>query len=55
MSEYILEVENLCVSAISKKGELSPIVENISFRIEPGKVIALIGESGSGKTTVSHA
>ena len=55
MSEYILEVENLCVSAISKKGELSPIVKNISFRIEPGKVIALIGESGSGKTTVSHA
>jgi len=55
MSEYILEVENLCVSAISKKGALSPIVKNISFRIEPGKVIALIGESGSGKTTVSHA
>ncbi|MCP4334607.1 MAG: ABC transporter ATP-binding protein [Gammaproteobacteria bacterium] len=55
MSEYILEVENLCVSAISKKGGLSPIVKNISFRIEPGKVIALIGESGSGKTTVSHA
>ncbi|MCP4388615.1 MAG: ATP-binding cassette domain-containing protein, partial [Gammaproteobacteria bacterium] len=53
MSEYILEVENLCVSAISKKRELSPIVRDISFCIEPGKVIALIGESGSGKTTVS--
>ncbi|MCP4982401.1 MAG: ABC transporter ATP-binding protein, partial [Gammaproteobacteria bacterium] len=47
MGEYILEVENLCVSAISKKGELSSIVGDISFRIEPGKVIALIGESGS--------
>jgi peptide/nickel transport system ATP-binding protein len=55
MSENILEVENLSVSAISKKGELTPIVKNISFDIAPGKVIALIGESGSGKTTVSHA
>ncbi len=55
MSEYILEVENLCVSAISKKGGLSPIVKDISFCVEPGKVTALIGESGSGKTTVSHA
>ncbi len=55
MSEYILEVENLSVSAVSRKGELLPIVKNISFCIEPGKVIALIGESGSGKTTVSHA
>jgi len=55
MSEHILEVENLCVSATTKKGDLIPIVRDISFCIEPGKVIALIGESGSGKTTVSHA
>ncbi len=27
-------------------------VRDVSFRIEPGKVVTLIGESGSGKTTV---
>ena len=30
-----------------------PILTNISFRIEPGEHVALIGPSGAGKTTVS--
>jgi len=55
VTEKILQVERLCVSAQSKRGVLTPIVKDISFSIDPGKVIALIGESGSGKTTVSHA
>jgi len=29
------------------------IVKDVSFRIEPGEVLALIGESGSGKTTIA--
>ncbi|MCU7834707.1 MAG: ABC transporter ATP-binding protein [gamma proteobacterium symbiont of Taylorina sp.] len=32
-----------------------PIVCNISFSIAPGQITSLIGESGSGKTTVSLA
>lgn len=51
----VLEVHNLCVSGKDRKGRLTPIVEDISFTIQPGKVIALIGESGSGKTTISLA
>jgi peptide/nickel transport system ATP-binding protein len=31
------------------------IVKDVSFRIEPGEVLALIGESGSGKTTIGLA
>jgi ABC-type oligopeptide transport system ATPase subunit len=29
-------------------------VRNVSFSIEPGQVVALIGESGSGKTTIGR-
>lgn len=51
----VLEVRDLRVSAKDRKGRLTEIVENISFSIRAGKVIALIGESGSGKTTISLA
>ncbi|PID49115.1 MAG: lipid A export permease/ATP-binding protein MsbA [Proteobacteria bacterium] len=30
----------------------SPILENISFKVEPGQKIALVGKSGCGKTTL---
>jgi peptide/nickel transport system ATP-binding protein len=43
-------VEGLCVSA----GEAT-LVEQLSFSIQPGEVLALIGESGSGKTTTALA
>jgi len=30
-----------------------PILKNINLRIEPGKVVALVGSTGSGKTTLT--
>ena len=32
----------------------SNILEDLSFTIEPGKILALVGYSGSGKTTISN-
>jgi ATP-binding cassette, subfamily B, bacterial HlyB/CyaB len=29
------------------------VIENLSFEVQPGKTVALVGRSGSGKTTVS--
>jgi len=30
-----------------------PILKNVSFRVEPGETVALVGPTGSGKTTVT--
>ncbi len=55
MPEPLLIISDLEVTARDKKGNDHKIVDNISFEVQPGEVIALIGESGSGKTTISLA
>ena len=49
--EPILNVENL-TKAFSRQGQEDfTAVNGISFRLFPGECLAIIGESGSGKTT----
>lgn len=31
-----------------------PVLEQVSFRVEPGQTVALVGATGSGKTTVAN-
>ncbi len=51
--EPILEVKNL-TKIFSYKGQPSvTAVNNLSFQIFPGEWVALIGESGSGKSTIA--
>ena len=49
----LLEVDNLRISARNDDDELIPIVKGVSFTVARGEVVALIGESGSGKTTIA--
>ena len=52
--ETVLEVRNL-TKTFPKRGsrEALEAVADVSFRIEPGECLAVIGGSGSGKTTVA--
>ncbi|MAF08297.1 MAG: ABC transporter, partial [Acidiferrobacteraceae bacterium] len=51
----LLEVDHLKISARKDDDNLTPIVKGVSFNVARGEVIALIGESGSGKTTIALA
>ena len=54
-SPLLLEVRDLSVIARQRRGSAFSIVERVSFDVRAGEVTALIGESGSGKTTISLA
>ena len=51
--QTLLEVDRLKIDARKDNGGLLPIVKEVSFNVQRGEVVALIGESGSGKTTIA--
>ena len=45
--ENLLEIRNL-----TYKKNLKTILDNINLNLQPGKIVALLGENGAGKTTL---
>ena len=52
--EWLLEVENLHVHFVTTRGVVRA-VEGISYKVRAGEVVALVGESGCGKSVSSLA
>src|ERR1700754_765411 len=54
MSDALLEVEDLRV-AFAVGGREIRAVDGVSYSVHPGRTLAIIGESGSGKTVGCRA
>jgi peptide/nickel transport system ATP-binding protein len=50
----VLDVRNLAI-AYRDHGKATRVVHQVSFKVNPGEVVALVGESGSGKTTTAQS
>lgn len=53
MIQPVIDIRNLRIEAEEATLGSAPIVRDINLTVMPGEVHALIGESGSGKTTVA--
>jgi len=50
----LLQVDNLSI-AVAQSGGLLPVVQSISFAVESGRTLGIVGESGCGKSLTSLA
>ena len=52
--DYLLRVEDLSVLIERDEGIVKPL-NGVSFRVQAGQSIGIVGESGCGKTMTSNA
>ena len=54
MSEELLKLEHLSIDYKVKGGYLSA-VNDVNLKVNRGEILAIVGESGCGKSTVAHS
>jgi len=54
MSDTVLKIEDLKTYFYTEEGEI-PAVDGVTVALERGKVLALVGESGCGKSVTSYS
>ncbi|MBV9593814.1 MAG: dipeptide/oligopeptide/nickel ABC transporter permease/ATP-binding protein [Actinobacteria bacterium] len=55
-TDALLTVRNLGIGyPIAGRDAIRPVVEDVSFHVNPGEVLGIVGESGSGKTQTAFA
>ncbi len=54
MTSAILSAKDLSVSFRTLRGNVN-VIDDLSFKIEPGEILGLVGESGSGKSVTALA
>ena len=54
VSEVLLETHDLHVRFPARRGEIARAVDGVDLEVRRGEVLALVGESGCGKTTLAR-
>lgn len=52
-ADPLVTVRDLRIGATTDSGRKVEIIKDVNFNVAPGEIVALIGESGSGKTTIA--
>jgi ATP-binding cassette subfamily C protein CydCD len=50
-TNHNLQITNL---SFTYPGQTTPVIQNISFKLESGKSLAIVGPSGAGKSTIAN-
>ena len=53
MNDSYIKVENLCYSYHEDDGRDVPVLNDVSFDIQKGEYVAILGHNGSGKSTLA--
>ncbi|WP_051110392.1 ABC transporter ATP-binding protein [Longispora albida] len=54
MSNHLLEVDNLHIEFRTRDG-VAKVINGVSYHLDPGETLAVLGESGSGKSVTAQA